>query len=116
MSTTCTALIVPAKLTEPVRIEAFDAGLENLRLLVGGDVESVTRGDWHVYFNSLGRIANLPPNLRAGQLMHESGLDLADAVRGVAVFLGHTEHGDEADVPQHLIRRAAGLFDVGLAA
>ncbi|MET3921014.1 DUF3846 domain-containing protein [Arthrobacter sp. UYEF20] len=116
MSTTCTALIVPAKLAEPVRIEPLDACLETLQRMVDGDVDSVQRGDWDVYFNSVGKLSNLPPNLRAGQLMHECGLDLADVVRGTAVFLGHTEHGGAAELPRHLGRRAAALFDIPLAA
>lgn len=116
MSTTCIALIVPDQLNQPVRVESLEPSLENLQLLVGGDVESVGRGDWHVYFNSVGKISNLPPNLRASQLTHECGLDLADAARGTAVFLGHAEHGAEADVPEHLIRRATALFGTPLAA
>jgi hypothetical protein len=116
MSTTCIALIVPDQLNQPVRVESLEPSLENLRRLIGGDVESVARGDWHIYFNSVGRINNLPPNLRAGQLTHECGLDLADAARGTAVFLGHALHGAEADVPDYLIRRATALFGAPLAA
>jgi hypothetical protein len=116
MSTTCIALIVPDQLSQPVRVESLEPSLENLQRLVGGDVESVARGDWHIYFNSAGRINNLPPNLRASQLMHECGLDLADAARGTAVFLGHAGHGAEADVPGYLIRRATTFFGAPLAA
>lgn len=116
MSTTCTALIVPAKLTESVRIEPLDTSLDTLQRVVGGDVDSVHRGDWDVYFNSVGRLSNLPSNLRALQLMHECGLDLADVVRGTAVFLGRTESGGAAELPRHLVRRAAALFDIPLAA
>ncbi len=116
MSTTCIALIVPDQLNRPARVLSLEPSLENLQLLVGGDVESVARGDWHVYFNSVGKISNLPPNLRASQLTHECGLDLADAARGTAVFLGQAEHGAEADVPAHLVRRATELFGTPLAA
>ena len=116
MSTICTALIVPGQLNQPVRVESLEPSLENLQLLVGGDVESVARGDWHVYFNSFGRVNNLPPNLRASQLMHECGLDLAHAARGTAVFLGHGGHGAEADVPEYLIRQVTALFGAPLAA
>lgn len=116
MKTTYAALIVPDQLNQPVRLEPLEPNLENLQLLVGGDVQSVVRGDWHVYFNSFGRINDLPPNLRASQLMHEYGLDLADVARGTAVFLGHGMHGAEADVPEYLIRRAAAMFGAPLAA
>jgi uncharacterized protein DUF3846 len=116
MSTTCTALIVPARLSQPVRIETLDTSLATLQTLVGGDIEAVTRGDWHVYLNAEGKIINLPANIRAGHLMIEAGLDLVDIFCGTAVFLGHNGHGDEADAPDHLIRLAEQLFDVRLAA
>lgn len=116
MSKTCTALIVPDQLNQSVRVEPLEPSLENLQLLVGGDMESVVRGDWHVYFNSFGRINDLPPNLRASQLMHEYGLDLVGVARGTAVFLGHGTHGAEADVPEYLIRRAITMFGAPSAA
>jgi hypothetical protein len=116
MSTTCTALIIPAQLNDAVRVTTIDAKLDTLQNLVGGHIESVSRGDWHVYLNAEGHMLNLPPNLRAASLMHEVGLDLADAARGVAVFLGRTEQGYEADVPAHLIRRAEYLFGAPHAA
>lgn len=116
MSASYTALIIPDQLNQPVRLEPLEPNMENLQRLVGGDLESVVRGDWHVYFNSFGRINSLPPNLRASQLMHECGLDLGDVVRGTAVFLGHGLHGAEVDVPEYLIRRATAMFGAPLAA
>ena len=105
-----TALILPARISEPVRIESVEAGLKALQDLVGGEIEAVTRGDWVVYLNADGVLADLPPNLRAAQLMRDCGLDLAGAARGTAVFLGHGSHGDAADAPDHLIRRAEDLY------
>jgi hypothetical protein len=116
MNNTYAALIIPARITEPVRIEPIEAGLEKLQDLVGGDIESVTRGDWHVYLNAEGMLRNLPSNVRAAQLMYECGLDLAGAARGQAVFLGVADHGREDDVPEHLIRRAKELFGMKLDA
>ena len=116
MSTTYTALIIPSRTSEPVRTEELDPSLPTLQNLVGGDIEAVTRGDWHVYLNAEGMITNLPPNLRAAQLMYDCGLDLAGVARGTAVFLGHGNHGEEADTPEHLIRLAEELFDTELAA
>jgi len=81
MSTTCTALVIPARLGEAVRIMALDATPDTLRRLVAGHLESVSRGDWHVYLNADGHFMNLPPNIRAAQLIHEAGLDLSDAAR-----------------------------------
>lgn len=116
MRTMYTALILPARISEPVRVQSVDAGLRALEDLVGGEFETVTRGDWDVYLNADGMIANLPPNLRAAELMRDCGLDLADAARGTAVFLGHGSHGGAADAPGHLIRRAEDLYGGRLVA
>ncbi|MCB5291111.1 DUF3846 domain-containing protein [Arthrobacter sp. SO3] len=116
MSNRYTALIIPARISEPVRIETIEPGLRTLQDLVGGDIETVTRGDWHVYLNAEGVIRNLPLNLRAAQLMYDCGLDLSGVARGTAVFLGHGGHGEEADVPGHLIRLAEEFFDTRLVA
>lgn len=116
MSTISTALIIPARTNEPVRVGPIETTLKNLQELVNGGIESVTRGDWHVYLNAEGVIKDLPPNVRAAQLMYDCGLDLAGAARGPAVFLGNDDHGGEQDVPDHLVRRAGELFGVPLAA
>jgi len=112
---TYTALVVPASNSEPMRIEQVTADLHALEALVGGPLESVIRGDWHVYLNVESLTMLLPVNYRAGQLMHECGLDL-DGIRGTAVFLGRGEHGTEADIPEHLARLAEELFGSPLAA
>lgn len=116
MSTICTALVIPARLSEAPRTVALDATPDTLQRLVGGHLESVSRGDWHVYLNAEGHLMNLPPNIRAAQLIHEAGLDLSDAARGTAVFLGRTGRGAESNVPEHLLRRAAEMFGSPLAA
>jgi hypothetical protein len=116
MNTIFTALIIPVRISEPLRVEQIDTALTRLQQLVGGDIESVTRGDWHVYLNAEGVIRNLPLNLRAAQLTYDLGLDLAGAARGCAVFLGTDGHRGETDVPEHLVRRAAELFGMPLAA
>ncbi|SKC11062.1 protein of unknown function [Arthrobacter sp. 49Tsu3.1M3] len=116
MRTICTALIVPARTSEPVRVQNIDVGQRALEDLVGGEIETVTRGDWDVCLNSDGVIANLPPNLRAAELMRDCGLDLADAARGTVVFLGRGTHGEPADAPGHLVKRAQDLYGARLAA
>jgi hypothetical protein len=115
MNTILAALIIPARTGEPVRVEPIETTLKNLQELVEGDIESVTRGDWHIYLNAEGMIRNLPLNLRAAQLTYDRGLDLAGAARGCAVFLGNDAHG-ETGVPEHLVRRAEELFGMPLAA
>lgn len=111
-----TALIIPSRLAEPIRVESVESGLQPLQNLVGGHIEDVTRGDWRVFLNADGVIANLSPNLRAAQLMDDCGLDLAGVARGTAVFLGRGDHGEEADAPELLIRRAEEMFGTRLLA
>ena len=112
---TYTALVVPASTSEPIRIERVEADPQALEALVGGPLESVIRGDWHVYLNAESVTMLLPVNFRAGQLMHECGLDL-DGIRGTAVFLGRGEHSAEADIPDHQERLVEELFGAPLAA
>ncbi|WP_457948903.1 DUF3846 domain-containing protein [Pseudarthrobacter sp. alpha12b] len=114
-SRTYTALVVPASTSEPIRIAQVEADPQALEALVGGPLESVIRGDWHVYLNAESVTMLLPVNFRAGQLMHECGLDLG-GIRGTAVFLGRGDHGAEADIPDHLPRLVEELFGVPLAA
>ncbi|WP_018762469.1 DUF3846 domain-containing protein [Arthrobacter sp. 135MFCol5.1] len=116
MSTTCTALIVPARLSQPVRTETIDASLPTLQALVEGNIEAITRGEWHAYLNEEGKIINLPANIRAGHLFRETGLYIADIFCGDVVFLGQSAHGEEADVPDYLIGLAEELFDARLSA
>jgi hypothetical protein len=107
---TCTALIIPADLNEPARVETIDAGLTNLQTLVAGNIEAVNGAGWHFYLNEEGKILNLAPNRRAGLLVLEETGVLADVYCGNAVFLGETRDGDEGDVPEHLIDLAQQLF------
>ncbi|NUU33153.1 DUF3846 domain-containing protein [Arthrobacter sp. C9C5] len=116
MTNRYTALIIPARISEPVRVETIETDQRTLQGLVGGDLETVTRGNWHVYLNAEGVITHLPVNLRAAQLMYDCGLDLAGVARGTAVILGHGGHGEDADVPEHLIRLAEEFFDTRLIA
>lgn len=109
------ALVIPANNAEAMRIEQVETDREALEALVGGPLESVIRGDWHVYLNAESVTTLLPVNFRAGQLLHECGLDL-DGIRGTAVFLGRGDHGAEADLPEHLARLAEELFGAPLAA
>ena len=113
---TCTALIIPADLNEPVRVETIDAGLENLQTLVAGNIEAVSGDDWHFYLNEEGKILHLPPNRRAGLLVLEKTGMLADVYCGTVVFLGETHDGDEGNVPQHLVDLARKLFGLELEA
>ena len=114
MNTAYNALIVPARLTQPVRIATVDTDMAALQKLVAGNIDSLASRDWHVYLNDEG--SRLPRNDRAEVLIREAGIDLGDTLNGTAVFLGHGRRGDESDAPRHLIRLAEQLFDVPLAA
>ncbi|WP_353748066.1 MULTISPECIES: DUF3846 domain-containing protein [unclassified Paenarthrobacter] len=107
---TCTALIIPANLTEPARAETIHTGLETLQAYVAGNIEAVTVDDWHFYLNEEGKIMQLAPNRRVAQLVLEETGVLADVYCGDVVVLGETADGDEADVPEHLIDTAQQLF------
>ena len=107
---TCTALIIPADLNEPVRVETIDAGLENLRTLVEGNIEAVSGDDWHFYLNEEGKILGLAPNRRAALLVFEATGVLFDVYCGNVVVLGETHNGDEGNVPERLIDLAQQLF------
>jgi hypothetical protein len=114
MNTNYRALIVPAQLAQPVRIETVDTGMAALQKLVAGNIESITSRDWHVYLNDEGN--RHPQNPRAEVLIREAGVHIEDAFNGTAVFLGHGRGGEELDAPRHLIRLAEQLFDSPLAA
>jgi hypothetical protein len=114
MNTIYNALIVPAPLTQPVRIETVDTDMAALQKLVAGNIESITSRDWHVYLNDEG--SRLPQNVRAEVLAREAGVYIDDTLNGTAVFLGHGSHGHESDAPIRLIRLAEQLFDAPLAA
>ena len=114
MNTPCTALIVPGRTSQPVRIETVDTAMATLQKLVDGNIESIAGSGWHVYLNDNGTA--LPENLRAEVLVREAGVNLQDTFSGTAVFLGHGNRGEEKDAPGHLIRLAEQLFDAQLAA
>lgn len=105
----CLALVIPAQLSEAVTVANVDARNGTLQVLLGGRLECIARGDWHVYLNADHHAARLLPNLRAAQLLHDTGLDLPD-IAGTAMFFGRAEHDFNTDVPEHLIHRAEALF------
>lgn len=116
MRQTRTALIIPARLSRPVRAEEIDTSLATRQTLVEGSVGAITFMDWRVYLNDEADFIPLPPNARAEVLIREAGLHLEEAVSGTVVFLGHGNSGDDADAPAHLLRLAERLFDTALAA
>ncbi|MDE8671023.1 MULTISPECIES: hypothetical protein [Micrococcaceae] len=108
----CIALVVPARLSEDVTAKNLDVRQGTLQA-VYGPLDCIVSGDWQVYLRADSR--NLRPNVRATQLLHETGLYLPE-VAGNALYLGRTDHGWDADAPAHLIRLAERLFDIRLPA
>ena len=116
MRHTRTALIIPPRLSHPIRVEEINTSLAMRQTLVEGNVGAITWKDWHAYLNDEADFIPLPQNARAEVLMREAGLHLEGTVSGTVVFLGHGTNGDEADAPAHLLRLAGRLFDTALAA
>ncbi|HSL36752.1 MAG TPA: hypothetical protein VK883_07990 [Arthrobacter sp.] len=110
------ALVIPANLSQPVRVEKINTALAARQILVEGNVGAITSKDWHVYLNDEADFIPLPLNARAEVLIREAGLHLEETVSGTAVFLGHEDDGDEADAPAHLLQLAERLFGTPLAA
>lgn len=108
----CIALVIPARLSEPVTATAQDVRHGTLEALYG-PLDCVVSGDWQVYLRA--DSDNHHNNLRATQLLRETGLYLPE-VAGTAIYLGRAEHGTDTDAPAHLIRLAERLFDTRLAA
>ncbi|WP_369745647.1 hypothetical protein [Paenarthrobacter sp. AMU7] len=105
------ALYIPSRLSENVTVASLDARHTSLQIIVGGALECIARGDWQVYLNAETQTTG-PSNVRAAQLLHETGLDLP--VTGNAVFLGREGLSQDIDVPEYLIHRAEALFDTRL--
>lgn len=106
----CIALVIPAKLSKEVTAKSQDIRHGTLEALYG-PLDCVVSGDWQVYLHT--GSANVRPNLRAAQLLQETGLYLPE-VAGDAIYLGRAEHGWDTDTPTHLIRLAEKLFDTRL--
>ncbi|KRE76276.1 hypothetical protein [Arthrobacter sp. Soil762] len=108
----CIALVVPARLSEEVTAGILDVRHGTLQALYG-PLDCIVCGDWQVYVRA-DSSSGLRPNVRATQLLHETGLYLPE-VAGNALYLGRTDHGWDTDAPAHLIRLAERLFDTRLA-
>lgn len=111
-----TALIIPARLHEFIRLERIEPVLEIQQSLVAGNVEAITGRGWHVLLNDEAIHVPLPLNPRAEVLIREAGTPVENTVSGTAVFLGHGTSGDDQDVPSHLLTLAERLFETRLAA
>lgn len=107
---TSLALIIPADMNEPARVESIDTGLQNLQSIVAGNIEAVSGEDWHFYLNEEGKLMRLEPNRRAALLLLEATGILTDVYCGNVVFLGEMADGSEGNVPGHMIDLAQQLL------
>lgn len=110
---TVAALLVPAG--APPRTVRIQPDLRTLQRLVAGYIEPVYRDGWHAYLNEEGKLAGLPPNRLATDLLFgDSG---SDVVAGDIVVLGDGPGAGEADVPADLVARVlARDYDLTRAA
>ncbi len=111
-----TVLIIPARLSERIRMEQIEPAMEMCQSIVAGNVEAISGRGWHVLLNDQAIHIPLPLNPRAEVLIREAGTPLEDTVSGTAVFLGHGRSGRDQDVPGHLLSLAERLFETRLAA
>jgi hypothetical protein len=111
-----TVLIIPERLSERIRTERIEPAMEMHQSLVEGNVEAISGRGWHALLNDQAIHIPLPLNPRAEVLIREAGTPVENTVSGTAVFLGHGSSGNDADVPDHLVRLAERLFETRLAA
>lgn len=80
----CIALVIPARLSEEVTARPQDVRHGTLEALYG-PLDCIVSGDWQVYLRA--DSSNLRTNVRATQLLRETGLYLPE-VTGNAIYLG----------------------------
>jgi hypothetical protein len=97
-------------------IRPFEAGelieqdpeLEELQRVVGGYIEGIGPREmpfgWHAYCDDEGKLKGLPINQVATALALNLGWPHGDVLCGPVLFLGNDEEGDEADVPDIVVR------------
>src|SRR5438874_8994833 len=96
-----TAIVIPADLTEPIRLEQLDEhDLHAYRQLVGGSIEVITleRPQSSMYLNDEGKLMELPLNQRATTLLwvHNSAFRGQDVIVGPAFVVGPPDReGDD---------------------
>lgn len=103
------AIVVPADLSEPIRLEQLDkqdAG--TYRRIVGGRLEAVQLTDpaAGVYFNDDGKLEELPINHRLTMLlwMHNKLFRGEDVIVGNGLIVGPPDgEGDDQDAPAELV-------------
>jgi hypothetical protein len=103
------AIVVPADLSKPIRLEQLDkhdAGA--YRRIVGGRLEAVQLTDpaGGVYFNDEGKLQELPVNHRLTMLlwMHNKLFRGADVIVGNGLIVGPPDgEGDDQDAPGELV-------------
>ena len=80
---------------------------QDIRFLVGGDLEGIYGPGWTAYCDEDGKRKNLPFNESATQVAVRGGWDCFDVLRGNVLFVGApTPNGDDTNVPSDLIHYA----------
>lgn len=107
------ALVVPAKDSEPVRVEQVSGSLEDWQRLVGGHIEAapVPFIGITIYIHNEGKFAvPIRPNSRATLYWHllDPRFRGQDFLAGDAVVIGIDPAGEDVDVPDDVLEH----FDV----
>ena len=76
MGPICAALVIPHRLSSPIRIDDIDHDLVSRQVLVEGNIKVISYIDWLVYLNDEAEVIPLPLNLRAEVLIREAGVPL----------------------------------------
>lgn len=85
--------------------ELIPDDLEYLQWQVGGNIEYVSLKHGHLYCNEDGIALGLEINDRATILAELAGWipTPGDYLKGIIIFLGHDDEGEEQDVPQEIV-------------
>lgn len=85
--------------------------LEQLQAEVGGFIEGLTGTEVVFYLNEEGKYQGLPPN-RVGTALVEHfypGFSQRDVIVGNLLVLGQGSGGNEASVPEHIVKMVKSL-------
>lgn len=100
-------LVIPADVSQPMRVDESSGKLDDYQGRVGGLIEAVTLDrlwECDLWFNEEGKYLYLPINLRATHLFHIGLASSFDVIVGDAFITGPVdEEGDNTDVHPFLL-------------
>jgi hypothetical protein len=111
--------IIPADISQPIRIEDVEVTLDQLQKAVGGDIQVVGLRElsMNMYLNEEGKFGKFAPNSRATTLGHEyRAIRQDDHIVGDVVLLGpFDEEGEDTGLsPEQIAWLTAADQNLGL--